>query len=247
MEPDKGYWVEAGLALVVLLGASCLLLRTLDKPELAKTSNSLHVLEKIVQTELNRSEAQSKVTTQTQAAEAWAREKIKQLNKTHEVIETFDPITGKLSTRKTVATTQAKSESTETKNKATSVLTVEATQVNTLSTVDTTKSTDTKTETTAEYAVDKRSGVSFGLMVSGEGVGPVASINLLSFKPVHLDFVTGMAPAPKAGIGVALEPFPRLSVGVAAAATFTGDPLGYYHPAFPLVGVAPVVTAQYRF
>ena len=124
---------------------------------------------------------------------------------------------------------------------------MEATQVNTLATVDTAKSTGTKTETTAEYAVDKRSGVSFGLMVSGEGVGPVASINLLSFKPVHLDFVTGMAPAPKAGIGVALEPFPRLSVGVAAAATFTGDPLGYYHPAFPFVGVAPVVTAQYRF
>jgi hypothetical protein len=247
MEPEKNYWVEAGLALLVLVGAGYLASRAESGPELAKTTNSIHTLEKLVQKELTQSETKVQTSTASKAAETKVKNKTKHVNTAREVLEVFDPVTGKLSSRKTVITDKSVVASNSAEAKSSSALTAELAQTKTQTVVDVAKSTETKTETTAEYAVDKRSGVSFGLMVSGEGVGPVASINIVSFKPVHLDFVTGMAPAPKVGLGVALEPFPRLAVGVAAAATFTGDPLGYYHPAFPFVGVAPVVTAQYRF
>lgn len=232
--------------MVAIVGAVVLTNRAMS-PEIARKQESVHVLESLAQqiiseTASTTSKKQSSVSGVQKVRDLWASS-----NKTQEVTEIYDPITGKLVSRKRTSMANKVSGSSESSNASKSVLTATLAEATTKTSSDVRKTTESTETSVTEYAVDKRSGVSFGIMASSEGVGPVASINIVSFKPVHLDFVSGMAPTPKVGVGVALEPFPRLSVGVAGVATFAGDKLGYYHPVFPVIGVAPAVTAQYRF
>lgn len=233
MNENKSFYVEIGLAVLVLVGAG--FLATKARAELESHTLTTKLVDQVLVAE-TKTQSSTTATQLQKVRDLWASK-----SKSETVTEVFDPVTGKLVSRKHEKSTGSKSKS------KTSVLTATLTAKQKASALNSSRTKEQATASTTVYASDKRSGTNFGIMATSEGVGPAVGINVVSFKPVHVDVVTAMVPMPKLGVGIAVEPFPRLSVGVAGVLTLPGDRLGAYHPALPVVGVAPALTAQYRF
>lgn len=94
----------------------------------------------------------------------------------------------------------------------------------------------------------EQAGLGVGLLVTSRGMGPAATIRILSHDRISLDGVGGISNgSPKAGVGVSAEVLPNLNIGANVLVSPQDENVQLTHPAIPFVGITPGITFQYRF